>query len=210
MRVIRWGLVLAYIGLDLVMKAPAYYILARIDIAGGSTGYHRAALIEAALKHLDEWWLGGTDYTRHWMPTGVSWSPNHTDITNHYLQLGVVGGLPLTLLFIALLWTGFVYVGKSLDAMANENSELRFFVWATGASLFAHTATSISVSYFDQSFVFLYLILAIIGTTGAVIVDRSERDEVTGGRVGQRAKVTRYSKTALRRPGGPRKRRTLT
>ena len=35
------------------------------------------ALIESALNHLKEWWLAGTDYTLHWMPTGVSWSAEH-------------------------------------------------------------------------------------------------------------------------------------
>ena len=80
--------------LDLVMKAPAYYIIARADIIGGSTGWHRAALIDSAIRHLNEWWLIGTDYTRNWMVTGVSWSADNTDITNHYLYLGVLGGLP--------------------------------------------------------------------------------------------------------------------
>ena len=91
MRIVRWVAVLGYIGLDLLMNAPAYFIIARIDLTGRSTSWHRAELIESAIGHLSEWWLAGTDYTRHWMPTGVPWSENHTDITNHYLNMGVVG-----------------------------------------------------------------------------------------------------------------------
>jgi hypothetical protein len=177
MRAVRWLLGLGYIALDIVMKAPAYYIIGRIDIVGGSTGWHRAALIESALVHLHEWWLAGTDYTRHWMPTGVSWSNDHTDITNHYLALGVRGGLPLMLLFIALLVKAYSYIGQTLEAQSERPGEELFMIWALGASLFAHTVTMISVSYFDQSFMFLYLTMGIIGSLWAVREATDETEE---------------------------------
>jgi hypothetical protein len=163
MRLFRRAFVAVYVLLDLVMKVPPYYLMARIDISGGSTGWHRARLIESSLEHLSEWWLYGTDHTRHWMPTGVSWNLNHTDITNHYLQMGVWGGLPLMFLFIAKLVKGFSYVGTRI---ADESAPLneRFLLWALGASLFAHVSTCISVSYFDQSVFFIYLTLAAIAS----------------------------------------------
>jgi hypothetical protein len=164
MRLVRWLAVLGYIGLDLVMKAPAYYLIARIDLTGGSTGWHRAALIEAALKHISEWWLAGTDFTRHWMPYSVVGAENQADITNHYLRMGVDGGLPLMLLFIATLAIGFQYVGRIIKNLEEQNQHYSFFFWSIGCSLFVHTVTCISVSYFDQSFIFLYLILAMIAS----------------------------------------------
>jgi hypothetical protein len=176
MRLFRWLAFLSYVALDLLMDAPAYFLIARIDVAGGSTGWHRAALIESAIEHLGEWWLGGTDYTRHWMPTGVSWSPDHTDITNHYLQMGVVGGLPLMLLFIAILSMGFSYVGRVVRPQSTVSEEKQFVIWALGVSLFAHAATSISVSYFDQSFIFLYLTLAAIATMTSITVLHEARE----------------------------------
>jgi hypothetical protein len=164
MRKIRWAIFLGYIGLDIVMKAPAYFLLARIDLTGGSTGWHRAELIHSALQHLNEWWFSGTDYTRHWMPTGVSWSTEHTDITNHYLHMGVMGGLLMMFLFIWVIVRGFSLVGEAVRPDHVLKPELRFLVWALGASLFAHAATCVSVSYFDQSFVFLYITLGAIGS----------------------------------------------
>lgn len=166
MKLVRWTIVFGYLLLELVMKAPAYYLLARIDLAGGSTGWHRAQLINAGVTHFSEWWLAGTDYTRHWMPTGVSWSPNHTDITNHYLELGVRGGLLSMGLFIATMAVGYSMVGKVVKQFSGRpDAQGRdFFAWALGASLFAHTATSIAVSYFDQSFAFVYLTLVTICT----------------------------------------------
>jgi hypothetical protein len=83
--------------------------------------------------------------------------------------MGVIGGLPLMLLFIAVLLKAFSFVGQ----MRRDSSDFdaRFMVWTLGASLFAHAATFISVSYFDQSFVFLYLTLAAISSAyGAVTV----------------------------------------
>ena len=71
MRFIRWFAVVGYIALDLVMKDPAYFLIGRIDLVGGSTGEHRSRLIQSAIEHLPEWWLAGTDYTRHWMPSGI-------------------------------------------------------------------------------------------------------------------------------------------
>lgn len=165
MRLVRWLAVFGYIGLEIVMKAPAYYLIARVSaVSGGGGGYHRARLIQASIEHLAEWWLAGTDYTRHWMVTGVSWSPNHTDITNHYIQMGVIGGLPLMFLFIFILLKGFSLVGHALHDQNELTQKLRFMVWALGASLFTHAVTFISVSYFDQSFIFIYLTLGAIGS----------------------------------------------
>jgi hypothetical protein len=164
MRLIRWGVVAAIIALDLVMKAPVYYLLARIDLTGSSTGWHRAELIHAAITHLGEWWFAGTDFTRHWMPTGVDWNNNHTDITNHYIKMGVIGGLPLMISFMAVLVVAFRFVGKALRANAGAPLEKRFMLWTLGAVLFGHAATFISVTYFDQSIVFYLLVLAAIGS----------------------------------------------
>lgn len=174
MRFVLWMSVIGYLCLDAVMKVPAYFLIARIDLAGGSKGWHRTRLIQSAFEHLSEWWAGGTDYTRHWMPTGVSWSPDHTDITNHYLHMGVIGGLPLMLLFIGLLVKGFASVGRIVRQRNDLEPASLFMIWALGSSLFAHAATFLSVAYFDQSFVFLYLTLAIIGSAWSVTMTARE------------------------------------
>ncbi|MBK6854915.1 MAG: hypothetical protein IPG93_25910 [Burkholderiales bacterium] len=179
-RTLCWAALLAYISLDLVMQAPAYYLMARIDLTGSSTSWHRAALIEAAIDHLPQWWLAGTDYTRHWIAYGVPWSPNHIDVTNHYLRLGVDGGLPLMLSFIVVLAIAFSYVGRAVrqvpanatatNTNTNTNANTattssHLVIWALGAALFGHVVTFLSVSYFDQSVIFLYATLAAIAST---------------------------------------------
>lgn len=169
MALVRKLAILSYILLEIFMKAPAYFVLARMDIIGGSTGWHRAALIETAIEHFNEWWLGGTNFTRHWLPTGVSWSPNHTDITNHYLHLGVIGGLPLIVIFFVVLVKGFSFIGQILRDRTDLPPESQFMVWALGSALFVHATTFISVAYFDQSFVLIYLTLGAIGSLYSAI-----------------------------------------
>lgn len=175
MRKLRWTAVCAYIGLDIVMKAPAYYLIARIDVVGGSTGWYRSRLIESSIEHLNEWWLAGTDYTRHWMATGLIVSPNHADITNHYLSMGVLGGLPLMLLLIAILSKSFSRVGWAVRDGSGMSPREQFVIWTFGSSLVAHAATWLSVSYFDQSVVFLYLTVAAIGSARPLMANAETR-----------------------------------
>jgi hypothetical protein len=154
----------SYIALDLVMKAPAYYLMARIDLTGSSTGWYRAALIESAIKHLDEWWFAGTDITRHWMATGTYFSENSADIVNHYLIHGVMGGMPQLLLFVAQLWIAFRYVKAIVGVPSPHLTNETFLVWGLGACLLANAFTFLSVAYYDQSSTFIYLLLATISS----------------------------------------------
>jgi hypothetical protein len=154
---------LAYLALIFLMERPPYYLISRIDISGGSTGWHRSFLIEQTFNHLSEWWLFGTDVTRHWMPMqGIGSDHQHTDITNYYIAFGVQSGLPGMILLITVLVTAFYWVGKILNTWGNDHPERKFMVWSFGACLFAHSATSISVSYFDQSMIFFWLPIAVI------------------------------------------------
>jgi hypothetical protein len=180
LRAIRWSALVLILALAVAMNAPVYYLIARIDITGGSTGYHRAALIESAVIHLDEWWLAGTDYTRHWMPAGIPGNAAHTDLTNQYLVMGVMGGLPLMLLYIWILFEAFSVVGREVrSSLASGSASDGFLIWTLGAILFGHVTTFLSISYFGQSFVILYLLLAVIGSLQAMwpVYDASSTPE---------------------------------
>jgi hypothetical protein len=161
MRALRWGLVAGYVVLEVLMKAPVYFLLARVDLTGSSTSWHRAQLIDAAISHIGEWWLTGTDYTRHWIMHNSGWTEQHIDVTNYYVMMGIYGGLPLLLLFAATIAIGFSFAGRAAAATNTDRSEC-FVAWALGSALFAHAATFVSVAYFDQSVVFFYMTLAAL------------------------------------------------
>ncbi|MFZ2399922.1 MAG: hypothetical protein WAW31_14790 [Smithella sp.] len=177
MRMVRWVLLFMIVALHLVMKAPVWALIGKIGSVIGGTGWHRVALIDAAIAHFNEWWLLGTDYTRHWMPTGVTWSEKHTDITNYFIGIGVHGGLLSLILFVVLLVYCFKAIGTRLKEIDPVEFPKKFAVWCLGVSLFSHIAAFTSVSYFDQIIVFWYLLLAMIA---GLAVSRSRRDNLPG------------------------------
>lgn len=158
----RNGVVATLIGLHLVMSDPVWYLSARIDIGGGSTGYHRAELISQALNHIDEWWLTGSDYTRHWIAYGIEWSTRHADITNFYLKMGVLGGLSVMIAFVGILSCTFGLIGRKIRDLRLVKDSSEFTLWCLGASLFAHCVSFLGVAYYDQSYVLLFLIIGTI------------------------------------------------
>jgi hypothetical protein len=162
MRMIRWLALFLLIGLHIVMKAPVWALIGKLSEVIGGGGWHRVMLIDAAIDHFSEWWLLGTDYTRHWMPTGVTWSEKHTDITNYFIAIGIHGGLVSMVLFVACLVYCFKIIGIRMKEIDSADFPLKFTLWCLGVSLFSHIASFTSVSYFDQIIVFWYLLLALI------------------------------------------------
>jgi hypothetical protein len=162
MRAIRWGSVVMILGLHAVMKAPVWFLIARLgDIVGGG-GYHRATLIDAAIKHYNEWWLIGTTYTAHWMPTGITADPNMADITNQFIVEGVNGGIITMGLFIWLIAKCFKKVGIEAGRNTGSFNRDRFMIWSMGCVVLSHVVSMFSVAYFDQIIIFWCLIIAMI------------------------------------------------
>lgn len=178
MRIIRWGAASSLVLLHLIMNAPVWYLFAHIGKLTGGTGWHRAFLIDQAVSHINEWWLLGTDYTAHWMPTGLEINPDSADITNQFIAEGVQGGLLTMVLFIILLVQAFRILGKGLALMEDQPFPIQFTLWALGTSLFVHVVSFFSVSYFDQIIVIWYLLLAMISLVASVSEDREHFLEV--------------------------------
>jgi len=164
MKFIRRGIVLSLVSLHIIMKAPVWFLIARLgDLVGGG-GWYRAALIDAAIQHINEWWLIGTTYTAHWMPIQLAIDPNSIDITNQFVAEGVMGGLIELFLFIWLIVTCFKAVGAATSNTDKSSYSERYLIWSVGCALLGHLTSFFSVSYFDQIIIFLYLIVAITAT----------------------------------------------
>jgi hypothetical protein len=172
MRAVRWCILLSLLSLNMVMKAPVWALIGKLSEVIGGTGWHRVMLIDAAISHLDEWWLLGTDHTRHWMPTGVPWSMDQTDITNQFIAVGIDGGLFSLILFVALIVICFKNIGIKLKE-AHSESSIKFTLWCMGVVLLGHLASFTSVRYFDQIIVVWYLLLALIATISIIPAETS-------------------------------------
>lgn len=163
LRMMRWGVVVAILGLSLVMKAPVWYLLAKLSSVTGGGGWHRAWLISQAVDHFGQWWLFGTTYTANWGPAGevIAADPNMMDITNQFVDEGVKGGILKLVLFVTIIVVCFKGIGRVLRTEVAE-WPAGFFVWSLGVTLFAHCLSFISVTYFDQIIVIWYWLLAAI------------------------------------------------
>ena len=135
----------------MVMKAPIYHLVTRLDISGSS--YHRYALIDQTVHHFWDWWLVGT-------ASNASWGWDMWDTANQYVSDAIGGGVLSLILFIAVLVYGFKYVGRA--AKATMNKEQALFCWALGATLFSYTVAFFGISLWDQSIVEWYMLLALI------------------------------------------------
>jgi hypothetical protein len=162
MRAIRWSIIGSLFILQLIMVAPIWFVFARLGSLMGGTGWHRAALIDQAIRHFDEWWLIGTRFTANWMATHLAIDPTKSDITNEYLSQGVNGGLLTMFFFILIIIRCFKAVGHSLPFSRDFSSAI--LIWAMGAAMFAHTMAFFSITYFDQTAGLWFFLIAMIAT----------------------------------------------
>jgi len=154
-RVVLAGVLLVLITLQVVMKAPVWFLMARMDVFSGSTGFHRALVMDQAIAHFFDWWLLGTKSVESWGEA------LHGDITNEYVWQAINGGLLTLILFIVIIVRCFRKIGR-VQALKDQALLARRCIWGMGAALFAHVVTFFSVQYFDQNFVNWYLLLAFI------------------------------------------------
>ncbi len=164
----RWGAVIVTALLALVMKAPVWYLIARVDLVGGSSGYHRAMLIDQFIRHFSDWWLFGTNLNGTW-----GW--DMWDTANQFVSEGETGGLLTLILFVAMLVLCFRRLGNT--RRAQEDHEQEWFVWLLGVTLFAHIVGFFGIVYFDQTRIVWFLMLAAIATVTAPALTQHEEEE---------------------------------
>ena len=164
MRIIRWGIVITIVGLHIVMKAPVWHLISRIDISGGSSSYHRYMLIDQCIRHFSDWWLIGVKSTSDW-----GW--DMWDTANQYVSVCDSSGLLPFVLFLATIVYGFKCLGKARRIAPDRKQKL--FLWALGSALFANVVAFIGISYWDQTQVVWYGLLAAI--SAAVLMHPKSR-----------------------------------
>ncbi len=165
MRAIRWGIVGMLVALHLVMKGPVWSLIEKIDVTGASSSWHRYMLVDQCIRHFGDWWLFGIKDTSVW-----GW--DMWDTANQYVSVCENSGLIPFLLFVAALVYGFKYLGRARRA-AGPDKKKALFIWALGSALFANAVAFFGISYFDQTMVAWYGLLAMIP---AAMVVRPKRE----------------------------------
>ncbi len=154
MRAFRWGLVITLVSLHLAMKAPVWALIARVDFTGSSSGYFRYVLVDNCIRYFSSWWLIGTkDF--------ATWGWCSADLSNQFVSTALTGGLGALVFFIATISRSFGKLGTARKRVEGDRKQ-EWFLWSLGAALFANVMAFWGISYFDQTQVAWYALLAFI------------------------------------------------
>ena len=148
------------------MKAPIWYLPAKVSDLTGGGGWHRSYLVEQAVNHIGNWWLVGMpiSQTAGWFPYDLG-ATGGADITNMYLGFGLTAGLAAIGLFIFVLILSFRALGRALAAIRDASpisKQSELLLWGLGVALTMHVLNFISVTYFDQLYVVWFMTLAAV------------------------------------------------
>jgi hypothetical protein len=151
-----------------MMKAPIWYLIARVSNITGGTGWHRSYLIDVAFQHLSQWWLAGMSIegTSDWLPYMLS-TTGGADITNEFIGFALTAGIGAIALLILVLTRGFSSIGNALACVRSrfrEPEETEFLLWGLGAMLAVNVVNWLGISYFDQSYVVWFMQLATVSS----------------------------------------------
>jgi hypothetical protein len=153
MRNLRWGLVIVLTGLQMVMKAPVWSLIARVDLTGSSSSYHRYYLVDNCVRHFWEWWLLGTRNYNNW-----GW--DMWDLSDQYVACALTGGLISLVLFIGILSRSFGGIGTTRKLVRGKKDE--WLLWCLGSTMFAMVMGFFGCSFMAQMQMELFAFLAMI------------------------------------------------
>jgi hypothetical protein len=159
MRAVRWVLVVSLVGLHLVMKAPVWALIARVDLTGSSSGFHRYMLVDGCIRHFSDWWLMG-------VKNYDTWGWDMWDLSNQYVAYALTGGLVTLAAFVLIISRSFGRLGTARKLAAGDAKQ-EWFLWCLCAALLAHVVAYFGIGYFDQMQFAWYALLAMISVAGA-------------------------------------------
>jgi hypothetical protein len=183
----RWGVLFTLIALHMVMKAPVWALLQRVNMVGGSTGNYRYRLVDNFINSFSQWWFVGLKDPEE---TFGMW-----DLCNQFVLEGIRGGLLRLALFSIVLALCFRVVGRVVRLLEQDRPRA-ILAWSMGAMLFAHFTAFWGFDYWDQIRVPWYLLLAIIASLPALIPSAS----VSTGEVEEECRETGQWADSLGQP----------
>jgi len=154
MRLVRWGLALTLVALHLVMKAPVWALIARVDLTGSSSSWQRFFLVDSCIRHFSDWWLLGCKHYNDW-----GWGM--WDLCNQFVVAAFTGGLVTLVLYIAIFKRSFGAIGTARKQVNGDRGQ-EWLLWCLGADLFANVVASFGINYPAQAMMGFFPLLACI------------------------------------------------
>jgi hypothetical protein len=154
MRLVRWAFALTLVALHLVMHGPVWSLIARMDLTGSSSGYHRYYLVDNLIRHFSDWWLlGYRNYN--------DWGWEMWDTCNQFVAVALTGGLLTLTLYIMILKRSFAAIGNARKQVSGDRKQ-EWFLWCLGSALFANVVAAFGINYMAQLLMLLFPLLACI------------------------------------------------
>jgi len=153
-RLLRWAFSLCLIALHLVMKAPVWALIARVDLTGSSSGEQRYMLVDMTVKHFSDWWvLGAKDYGK--------WGWDSWDLCNQFVAVALTGGLLTLIFYIAIFSRSFGAIGRAMKQVSS-NRKQQWLLWCYGSVMFATVIAHFGINYMAQLIMGLFPTVACI------------------------------------------------
>jgi flagellin-like protein len=153
-RVLRWAFSLCLIALHLVMKAPVWALIARVDLTGSSSGEQRYLLVDMTVKHFSDWWVMGT-------PKYMNWGWDSWDLCNQFVAVALTGGLLTLIFYIAIFSRSFGGIGRTVR-QASADRKQQWLLWCFGSTLFATVIAHFGINYMAQLIMGFFALVACI------------------------------------------------
>jgi hypothetical protein len=171
MRLVRWGFALTLVALHLVMHGPVWSLIARMDLTGSSSGYHRYYLVDNLIRHFSDWWLlGYRNYN--------DWGWDMWDTCNQFVDVALKGGLVTLVCYIAIFSRGFRAIGTARKRVNGDRTQ-EWFLLCLGSALFAIVVASFGINYMAQLLMGLFPLLACISVAAFEARQTTVRSEET-------------------------------
>lgn len=146
--------------IDLISNRRFYHVMASYANPIGGTGWHRARLIDLAIEHFREWWLLG--YRGEDPGWGSSLGMSFTDVTNNYIQMGVLYGVWGMIALIGVMATATIMIVRAHNR--SKDKKFRSWCWAFGSLLAVLAISFTSCTFFDQSQTYFFAMLGVVGS----------------------------------------------
>jgi hypothetical protein len=146
---------------EIVSKRPFYHAMYERANLGGGDWYQRATLIDAAIEHVDEWWLAGYGGKYH------DWGPGLYDTNHEVIKAGIQYGLLGIIALCAVLIE--VFRGLSSASRKTADTELKSVYWSLGSTVLSVIVIWQGVSFFGTPLSLFYSILGMTASSLAFV-----------------------------------------
>ena len=154
MRLIRWALGITLIALHLVMHGPVWALIARVDLTGSSSSYHRYYLLDNCIRHFSDWWfLGYKDYNL--------WGWDMWDLCNQFVAVALTGGLLTLIFYIAIFKRSFGAIGTARRQVEGDRGQ-EWLLWCLGSALLGTVVAHFGINYMAQGLMGFFPVLVFI------------------------------------------------